>query len=189
MIASGLPISGCSPKFWVSPASVGAAVLWTPSSPVRTRAIVPLPERFGPTQQLHLLLRRVAREHVAEPLGERLASTPRRRPRARRGTAASEPGSARPGRTRTGARAARRTPGVCGSQLAVSRSSRIPFASGTISPALIGVVAVAVEPDGRLHASRRCARSPSAPRARSRSCTCSARTGRARAARLLDSFQ
>ena len=49
MIASGFPIKGATPKFVVKLASVGAATLCAPKSPVVTRAIVPLPERFGPS--------------------------------------------------------------------------------------------------------------------------------------------
>ncbi len=48
-IPSGLSISGWSPKFVAIPARVGAATLWRPRMPVSTRAMVPLPLRFGPT--------------------------------------------------------------------------------------------------------------------------------------------
>ena len=70
----------------VSPASVGAAVLWAPSRPVRTRAIVPLPDRFGPTS-MNIFCRSVPLdEDVAEQLGERVDRLARRRPTARPGT-------------------------------------------------------------------------------------------------------
>jgi hypothetical protein len=51
MRASGLPISGWSPKFVERLANVGAARWCAPSNPVSTRPMVPLPPRFGPTMR------------------------------------------------------------------------------------------------------------------------------------------
>jgi hypothetical protein len=51
MRASGLPISGWSPKFVERLANVGAATWCAPSNPVSTRPMVPLPPRFGPTMR------------------------------------------------------------------------------------------------------------------------------------------
>ena len=48
MMATRLPISGASPKFVPRPASVGAAQLCDPEQASSTRAMVPLPLRFGP---------------------------------------------------------------------------------------------------------------------------------------------
>ena len=48
MIASGLPISGESPKLLLSEANVGPAALRAPTRAVSTRAITPLPARVGP---------------------------------------------------------------------------------------------------------------------------------------------
>ena len=132
MTARGFPTSGCSPKFWVRLASVGAAVLCTPSSPVRTRAIVPLPGALRSDEQEHLLLRRVAGEDVAEPLGERglrlLVVAPElveeAQPACRR---------RRRGRTRTAGRAARRAP-ACAAGARGSRSRGCRSRAGRSRP-------------------------------------------------------
>ena len=49
MKASGLPISGSRPNCVCRLASVGLATLSRPTSAVSTRAMVPLPDRRGPT--------------------------------------------------------------------------------------------------------------------------------------------
>jgi hypothetical protein len=48
IMATRFPISGARPKFVPSPVRVGATALSVPTSRVSTRAMVPLPERFGP---------------------------------------------------------------------------------------------------------------------------------------------
>ena len=55
----GLSISGCKPKSLPSPAIVGAATLWFPSRPVKTRPMVPFPLRRGPTSK-KIFCRRVS---------------------------------------------------------------------------------------------------------------------------------
>jgi hypothetical protein len=49
MKASGLPVSGARPNVVCKLASVGFTTLSRPTSGVSTRAMVPLPERRGPT--------------------------------------------------------------------------------------------------------------------------------------------
>jgi hypothetical protein len=70
-VASCLPTSGCKPKFVVSEERVGAQQLCTPSRPAITRAIVPFPDRFGPTSASSFSSR-ASGEDVADHFGERL---------------------------------------------------------------------------------------------------------------------
>ena len=68
MKASDLPISGARPNVVCRLASVGLATLSRPTNAVSVRAMVPLPERRGPTTNRDLLLRGVRRQRVAEPV-------------------------------------------------------------------------------------------------------------------------
>ncbi len=176
MTASGLPMSGCSPKFCARLASVGAATLCAPEQAGQDARDRPLAGTLRADQHARLLLRRWrSRARTRTIRRERdfdSSSSPQSSSRNRSQRSGVAPG----GRTRRGARAARRARACAVRSLRVSRS-RIPFASATTSPAAIGVVASPVSHTGGCTLSG-CARSPSAPAARRRPCSAWARRGR-----------